>query len=49
MGIKKAPGVNPYKGIVGIGSKSFNEIQKFALTHDQDDQPQMHQELYDNR
>ncbi|MFD6874576.1 MULTISPECIES: oxygenase MpaB family protein [unclassified Streptomyces] len=48
-GIKKATGVNPYKEIVGIASKSFNEVQKFALTHDQDDQPQMHQELHDNR
>jgi hypothetical protein len=46
---KKAVGVNPYKEILGIASKGFNEIQKFALTHDQDDQPQMHQELHDNR
>ncbi|MFJ9432526.1 oxygenase MpaB family protein [Streptomyces sp. NPDC101490] len=48
-GVKKATGVNPYKEIVGIASKGFNEIQKFALTHDQDDQPQMHQELHDDR
>lgn len=46
---KQVTGVNPYKEIVGIASKAFNEIQKFALTHDQDDQPQMHQELHDNR
>lgn len=46
---KKATGVNPYKEIIGIASKGFNEVQKFALTHDQDDQPQMHQELHDGR
>ncbi|WP_308120313.1 oxygenase MpaB family protein [Streptomyces bambusae] len=48
-GAKKVTGVNPYKEIVGVASKGYNEIQKFALTHDQDDQPQMHQELHDNR
>ncbi|MEU2655976.1 oxygenase MpaB family protein [Streptomyces sp. NPDC007325] len=48
-GAKKATGVNPYKEIVGIASKGYNEVQKFALTHDQDDQPQMHQELGDDR
>ncbi|MFJ3728275.1 hypothetical protein ACIPYQ_37695 [Streptomyces sp. NPDC090045] len=48
-GAKKATGVNPYKENVGIASKGFNEIQKFALTHEQDDQPQMHQELGDSR
>ncbi|MFG2292350.1 oxygenase MpaB family protein [Streptomyces sp. NPDC048603] len=46
---KKATGVNPYKEVLGTASKAFNEVQKFALTHDQDDQPQMHQELHDNR
>ncbi|MFI5756668.1 oxygenase MpaB family protein [Streptomyces sp. NPDC051569] len=48
-GAKKAVGVNPYKDILGIASKGYNEVQKFALTHDQDNQPQMHQELHDNR
>ncbi|MEU9719695.1 oxygenase MpaB family protein [Streptomyces sp. NPDC047976] len=48
-GAKKATGVNPYKEIVGVASKGFNEIQKFALTRNEDDQPQMHQELHDNR
>ncbi len=46
---EKATGVNPYKEIIGIASKAYNEIQRYALTHDQDDQPQMHQELGDNR
>ncbi|MFD8981924.1 oxygenase MpaB family protein [Streptomyces sp. NPDC059564] len=46
---KKTVGVNPYKDVIGIASKAFNEVQKFALTHDQDDQPQMHQELHDDR
>ncbi|MFJ6775554.1 oxygenase MpaB family protein [Kitasatospora sp. NPDC091257] len=47
--VQKATGVNPYKDVLGMASKTFNEIQKFALTHDQDDQPQMHQELGDDR
>lgn len=42
-------GVNPYQDILGIASKAFNEVERYALTHDQDDQPQMHQELHDNR
>ncbi|MFI0914821.1 oxygenase MpaB family protein [Streptomyces abikoensis] len=46
---EKVTGVNPYKEIIGIASKAYNEIQRYALTHDQDDQPQMHQELGDNR
>ncbi|WP_406365175.1 oxygenase MpaB family protein [Streptomyces sp. NBC_01546] len=46
---KEAVGVNPYKEILGIGSKAFNEVERYALTHDADDQPQMHQELDDNR
>ncbi|MFF4368196.1 oxygenase MpaB family protein [Streptomyces sp. NPDC001594] len=46
---KDTVGVNPYKEIIGVASKAFNEVQKYALTHDQDDQPQMHQELHDNR
>ncbi|MFJ4780039.1 oxygenase MpaB family protein [Streptomyces sp. NPDC088762] len=46
---KNTVGVNPYEKAVGIASKSFNEIEKYALTHDKDDQPQMHQELHDNR
>lgn len=48
-GAQKVTGVNPYKEIVGIASKAYNEVERFALTHDQDDQPQMHQELGDNR
>ncbi|WP_229357656.1 oxygenase MpaB family protein [Streptomyces sp. UNOB3_S3] len=48
-GAEKVTGVNPYKEIIGIASKAYNEVQRFALTHDQDDQPQMHQELGDNR
>ncbi|MDI3388108.1 oxygenase MpaB family protein [Streptomyces sp. B-S-A8] len=46
---KKAVGVNPYDDVIGIASKAYNEVQRYALTHDQDDQPQMHQELHDNR
>ncbi|MFE0687667.1 oxygenase MpaB family protein [Streptomyces xiamenensis] len=46
---EKTIGVNPYKETLGIASKAFNEVEKYALTHDQDDQPQMHQELDDNR
>ncbi|MFJ2651470.1 oxygenase MpaB family protein [Streptomyces sp. NPDC087420] len=48
-GAKKAVGVNPYKEVLGIASRGYNGVQKFALTHDQDNQPQMHQELHDNR
>ncbi|WP_418960564.1 oxygenase MpaB family protein [Streptomyces tritici] len=46
---KEAAGVNPYDRILGIASKAFNDVEKYALTHDKDDQPQMHQELGDNR
>ncbi len=46
---EKTVGVNPYKDILGIASKAFNAVERFALTHDQDDQPQMHEELHDNR
>lgn len=46
---KSTVGVNPYKEILGIASKAFNQAERYALTHDQDDQPQMHQELDDNR
>ncbi|MEI7032051.1 oxygenase MpaB family protein [Streptomyces pratensis] len=46
---EKTVGVNPYKDVLGVASKAFNEIEQYALTHDQDDQPQMHQELDDNR
>ncbi|MGW8066664.1 oxygenase MpaB family protein [Streptomyces ziwulingensis] len=46
---KKATGVNPYKEILGTASAAFNQVERYALTHDQDDQPQMHQELHDNR
>lgn len=46
---EKAVGVNPYKEILGIASKAFNAVERYALTHDQDDQPQMHQELEDGR
>ncbi|WP_223291211.1 oxygenase MpaB family protein [Streptomyces avicenniae] len=46
---EKAVGVNPYKEILGVASKAFNEVESYALTHDQDDQPQMHAALDDNR
>ncbi|MFG3506531.1 oxygenase MpaB family protein [Streptomyces sp. NPDC047821] len=46
---KKTVGVNPYKEVLGTASKHFNEIERYALTHDKDDQPQMHQELGDDR
>lgn len=46
---KSTVGVNPYKEILGIASEAFNLAERYALTHDQDDQPQMHQELDDNR
>ncbi|MEU9237573.1 oxygenase MpaB family protein [Streptomyces subrutilus] len=48
-GAKKTVGVNPYKEILGVASKAYNEVEKYALTQGQDDQPQMHQELGDNR
>lgn len=48
-GAEKATGVNPYKDIIGIASTAFREMEKAALTQGQDDQPQMHQELGDNR
>ncbi|GHA70878.1 hypothetical protein GCM10010372_82450 [Streptomyces tauricus] len=46
---KKTVGINPYKDAIGVASKAFNEIENYALTHGQDDQPQMHQELHDDR
>ncbi|MFJ9619214.1 oxygenase MpaB family protein [Streptomyces noursei] len=46
---KDTVGLNPYKEILGVASKAFNDVERYALTHDQDDQPQMHQELHDNR
>jgi len=46
---KQTVGVNPYKDLLGVASKGFNEIEQYALTHDQDNQPQMHQELGDGR
>ncbi|MCK7624465.1 DUF2236 domain-containing protein [Streptomyces sp. RS10V-4] len=46
---KDTVGVNPYEEILGVASRAFNDVERFALTHDQDDQPQMHQELHDNR
>ncbi|MFJ2111650.1 MULTISPECIES: oxygenase MpaB family protein [unclassified Streptomyces] len=46
---KKVVGVNPYKEVLGIASKAFNDVERHALTHNEDDQPQMHQELGDNR
>ncbi|MFD7923862.1 oxygenase MpaB family protein [Streptomyces sp. NPDC059740] len=46
---RKTVGTNPYDEPIGVASKAFNEIEKYALTHDQDDQPQMHQELHDDR
>ncbi|MFF7250154.1 oxygenase MpaB family protein [Embleya sp. NPDC008237] len=46
---KKTVGVNPYTDIIGVASKAFNDVERYALTHDTDDQPQMHQELHDNR
>jgi hypothetical protein len=45
----KAVGVNPYDEIIGVASKQFNKIQDYALSHQGDDQPQMHQELGDDR
>ncbi|MEU8976181.1 oxygenase MpaB family protein [Streptomyces monashensis] len=46
---EKATGTNPYDAILGQASKAFNKIEEYALKHDKDDQPQMHQELHDNR
>ncbi|MFJ5222866.1 hypothetical protein [Streptomyces sp. NPDC088400] len=46
---KNVVGVNPYKEVIGLASKAFNDVERHALTHDQDDQPQMHQELNYNR
>ncbi|MFJ9854709.1 hypothetical protein [Streptomyces sp. NPDC101150] len=46
---KKAAGTNPYDEILGVASKAFNSVQEYAVKHGKDDQPQMHQELHDNR
>ncbi|WP_382466013.1 hypothetical protein ACFIN9_31910 [Streptomyces noursei] len=46
---KKVVGVNPYDEILGVASKAFNQVELYALTHDKDDQPQMHQDLHDDR
>ncbi|MFI8517719.1 oxygenase MpaB family protein [Streptomyces sp. NPDC085481] len=48
-GAEKVTGVNPYKDILGVASTAFRDMEKAALTQGQDDQPQMHQELDDNR
>ncbi|WP_338498805.1 oxygenase MpaB family protein [Streptomyces sp. SJL17-4] len=48
-GAEKVTGVNPYKDIIGVASTAFRDMEKAALTQGQDDQPQMHQELGDNR
>lgn len=40
---------NPYKEILGVASSAFREMERYAVTHGQDDQPQMHQKLGDNR
>ncbi|MFD0366447.1 oxygenase MpaB family protein [Streptomyces sp. NPDC059071] len=45
----RAVGVNPYEEVIGAASKMFNEVQKQALRREGDDQPQMHQELGDDR
>ncbi|GGV12846.1 hypothetical protein GCM10010260_59600 [Streptomyces filipinensis] len=46
---QKATGTNPYDAILGQASKAFNKVEEYALKHDKDDQPQMHQELHDDR
>ncbi|MEU8975273.1 DUF2236 domain-containing protein, partial [Streptomyces monashensis] len=46
---KQVVGINPYDEILGVASKAFNQVELYALTHNKDDQPQMHQELHDNR
>ncbi|MGW6568181.1 oxygenase MpaB family protein [Streptomyces sp. NPDC054975] len=48
-GAKKVTGVNPWQEVRGELSKAFNKVENYALTHGQDDQPQMHQELGDDR
>ncbi|WP_187337479.1 MULTISPECIES: hypothetical protein [unclassified Streptomyces] len=32
-----------------VASKALSDIERYALTHDQDDQPRTHRELDDNR
>ncbi|MFH8466700.1 oxygenase MpaB family protein [Streptomyces sp. NPDC017991] len=46
---EKTTGVNPYKEVLGVASSAFREMEHAAVTQGQDDQPQMHQELGDNR
>ncbi|MFI9586857.1 oxygenase MpaB family protein [Streptomyces sp. NPDC052236] len=48
-GAKEAVGVNPYKELLGTASEAFNKIEQHAIEQGNDDQPQMHQELNDNR
>ncbi|MER6910461.1 oxygenase MpaB family protein [Streptomyces sp. NPDC000594] len=45
----KTVGVNPYDEIIGIASKQFNRVEDYALSRQGDDQPQMHEELGDDR
>ncbi|MCT2546933.1 oxygenase MpaB family protein [Streptomyces atratus] len=42
-------GVTPYKEILGVASSEFRGMKHYAVTHDQDGQPQMHEELGDDR
>ncbi|MFE5396203.1 oxygenase MpaB family protein [Streptomyces sp. NPDC056568] len=46
---EKTTKVNPYKEILGVASGAFREMQSAAVRQGQDDQPQMHQELGDDR
>ncbi|MCB5908309.1 oxygenase MpaB family protein [Streptomyces pinistramenti] len=46
---KPVAGVNPFEEVIGMANKAFNAVEHYALTHDQDNQPQMHAELHDGR
>lgn len=41
--------VNPFDEVIGAAGKAFNAVLRQATTHDQDDRPQIHEELTDGR
>ncbi|MEU0895594.1 hypothetical protein [Streptomyces massasporeus] len=42
-------GVNSFDEAMGVAGKAFNAVLRYASTHDQDDHPQIHEELTDGR
>ncbi|WNM30771.1 hypothetical protein RKE30_10275 [Streptomyces sp. Li-HN-5-11] len=41
--------VNPFDEFIGAADKAFHAVLRHATTHTQDDHPQIHEELTDER